>query len=57
MLKFIENHMIHLVKDHEDLKECNTKSNHNNERRLIEKENHEFKKKTLELETSLKEKE
>ena len=48
---------MNLVKDHEDFKEWNTKSNDNNKRRLIEKENHELKKKTLELETFLKEKE
>ena len=34
---------MNLVKDHEDLKEWNTKSNDNNERRLIENENHELK--------------
>ena len=53
----IENHMMNLVKDHEDVKEWNTKSNDYNERRLIEKENHELKKKIMELESSLKEKE
>ena len=54
----IKNHMMNLVKDHhEDFKEWNTKSNDNNKRRLIEKENHGLKKKTLELETFLKEKE
>ena len=51
----IEDHMMNLVKDHEDFKEWNTQSDDNNERRLIEKENHELKKKILELETSLKE--
>ena len=55
--ELIENHMTNLVKDHEDFKEWNTKSNNYNERRLIEKENHELKKKILELEPSLKEKE
>ena len=53
----IKNHMMNLVKDHKDFKEWNTKFNDNNERTLIEKENHELKKKILELETSLKEKE
>ena len=53
----IENQMMNLVKDHEDIKEWNTKSNDYNERRLIEKENHDLKKKILELESSLKEKE
>ena len=53
----IENHMMNLVKDNEDVKEWNTKSNDYNERRLIEKENHELKNKILELESSLKEKE
>ena len=53
----IENHMMNLVKDHEDFKEWNTKSYDNNERRLTEKKNHELKKKILKLETSLKEKE
>ena len=51
----IEDHMMNLVKDHEDFKEWNTQSDDNNERRLIEKENHELLKKILELETSLKE--
>ena len=53
----IENHMMNLVKDNEDVKEWNTKSNDYNERRLIERENHELKKKILELESSLKEEE
>ena len=54
----IENHMVNLVNDLEDRgMEWNTKSNDSNERRLIEKENHELKKKILELESSLKEKE
>ena len=48
---------MNLVKDHKDLKEYNTKSNDNNERRLIEKENRELEKKILKLESSLKEKE
>ena len=52
----IENHMINLVKDHEDIKEWSTKSNNYNERRLSEIENHELKKKILKLESSLKEK-
>ena len=30
----IENHMLNLVKDHEDFKESNTKSNDNNEKNL-----------------------
>ena len=30
----IENHMLNLVKDHEDFKESNTKSHDNNERNL-----------------------
>ena len=47
--ELIENHMTNLAKDHEDVKEWNTKSNNYNERRLIEKENHELKKKILEL--------
>ena len=51
----IEDHMISLVKYHKEFNEWNTKSNGNNERRLIEKENHELKTKILELETSLKE--
>ena len=53
----IENRMINLIKDHEDFTEWNTKSNGNNQRRLIEKENRELKKKILELVSSLKEKE
>ena len=53
----IENHTMNLVKDHEDIKEWNTKSNDYNERRLIEKENHDLKKKISVLESSLKEKE
>ena len=53
----IKNHMKNLVKDHEDFKEWNTKSNVKNEKRLVEKENNELKKKFLELESSLKEKE
>ena len=53
----IENHMMNLVKGHEDFKEWNAKSNDYNEKRLIEKENLELKKKILELESSLKEKE
>ena len=52
----IKNHMINLVKGHNDFKEWNTKPNDKNERRLFEKENHELKKKILELESSLKEK-
>ena len=53
----IKNHMKSLVKDHEDFKEWNTKSNVKNEKRLVEKENNELKKKFLELESPLKEKE
>ena len=53
----IEKHMMNLVEGHEDVKEWNTKSYDYNERRLIEKENHELKKKILELESSLKQKE
>ena len=34
--------MMNLVKEHEDWKEWNTKSNDNNEGRLIENENHEL---------------
>ena len=53
----IKNHMMNLVKDHKGFKKWKTKSNNHNERRLNEKENDELKKKILELETSLKEKE
>ena len=53
----IKNHMMNLVKDHKSFKKWKTKSNNHNERRLNEKENDELKKKILELETSLKEKE
>ena len=52
----IENHMMNLVKDHKDFKEWNIKCNDNNERRLIGKENHELKKKILELEILWKKK-
>ena len=53
----IENHMINLVEDYEELKEWSTRSNAKNERELIEKENYEMKKKIVELESTLKEKE
>ena len=54
----IENHMVNLVNGLKDRgMEWNTRSNDTNERRLIEKENHELKKKILELESPLKEKE
>ena len=44
----IENHVMNLVKDHEDFREWNTKSKNNSERRLIEEENHDLKKKSFE---------
>ena len=50
----IENHMMNSLSDLESFKEWNRKSDDNSERRLVEKENHELKKKILELETSLK---
>ena len=50
----IENHMMNSLNDLESFKEWNRKSDDNSERRLVEKENHELKKKILELETSLK---
>ena len=50
----IENHMMNSLNDLENFKEWNRKSDDNSERRLVEKENHELKKKILELETSLK---
>ena len=50
----IENHMMNSLNDLENFKEWNTKSNGKSERKLVEKENHELKKKILELETSLK---
>ena len=53
----IESHTMNLLKDREDFKEWNSKSNDNNERRIIQKENHELKKKILELESSFQEKE
>ena len=43
----IENHVMNLVKDHEDFREWNTKSKNNSERRLIEEENHHLKKKSF----------
>ena len=53
----IESHTMNLLKDREDFKEWNSKSKDNNERRIIQKENHELKKKILELESSFQEKE
>ena len=50
----IKNHMMNSLSDLESFKEWNRKSDDNSERRLVEKENHELKKKILELETSLK---
>ena len=41
----IKNYVMNLVKDHEDVKEWNTKSSDYNERMLTKKENHELKKK------------